>query len=202
MPGTLILVRHGQSLWNLQDRFTGWIDVPLTDQGRAEARRAGEKLKGYPFDRAFMSALVRAQETLRIILDIIGQPDLPTERNSALNERHYGDLQGLVKSETAQKFGEETVRLWRRSYEVAPPGGESLKDTQRRVMPYYEQHIAPLVFGGQTLLLVAHANSLRALVMTLDDVSPEAVPDLKIATGVPRRYQFDAGGNILERMDL
>ena len=203
MPsGTLILVRHGQSVWNLENRFTGWTDVPLTDQGKAEARRAGEALKGYRFDGAFTSALSRAQETLRIILEVIGQPDLPSEYDSALNERHYGDLQGLNKAETAERIGREIVHLWRRSYEVAPPGGESLKDTQARVLPYFRARVEPLVVGGQTILVVAHANSLRALVMALDKVSPHDVPDLEIPTGVPRRYLFDGSGAILERRYL
>jgi 2,3-bisphosphoglycerate-dependent phosphoglycerate mutase len=200
--GTLILVRHGQSVWNLENRFTGWTDVPLTDQGKAEARRAGEMLKEYRFDGAFTSALSRAQETLRIILEVIGQSDLPTEYDSALNERHYGDLQGLNKAETAERIGREIVHLWRRSYEVAPPGGESLKDTQTRVLPYFRARIEPLVVSGQTILVVAHANSLRALVMTLDEVSPHDVPNLEIPTGVPRRYLFDGSGAILERCYL
>jgi 2,3-bisphosphoglycerate-dependent phosphoglycerate mutase len=197
--GTLILVRHGQSVWNLENRFTGWTDVPLTDRGRAEAHRAGEKLNGYRFDRAFTSALSRAQETLRIILEDIGQPDLPVEYDSALNERHYGDLQGLNKAETAERLGREIVHLWRRSYAVAPPGGESLKDTQARVLPYYRTRIEPLAVSGQTILVVAHANSLRALVMALDEVSPQDVPDLNIPTGIPRRYLFDGRGAIVER---
>jgi 2,3-bisphosphoglycerate-dependent phosphoglycerate mutase len=203
MPtGTLMLVRHGQSIWNSEDRFTGWTDVPLTDQGRDEARAAGELLRTYRFDRAFTSALGRAQETLRIILGVIGQPDLPVEYDVALNERHYGDLQGLNKTETAEKIGREIVHQWRRSYDVPPPGGESLKDTQTRVMPYYRARIEPLVVSGQSILVVAHANSLRALVMVLDDVTPEAVPDLKIPTGIPRCYQIDANGTILGRCYL
>jgi 2,3-bisphosphoglycerate-dependent phosphoglycerate mutase len=203
MPtGTLMLVRHGQSIWNSEDRFTGWTDVPLTDQGRDEARAAGELLKTYHFDCAFTSALGRAQETLRIILGVIGQPDLPVEYDAALNERHYGDLQGLNKTETAEKIGREIVHQWRRSYDVPPPGGESLKDTQARVMPYYRARIEPLVVSGQSILVVAHANSLRALVMVLDGVTPEAVPGLKIPTGIPRCYQIDANGTILGRCYL
>jgi 2,3-bisphosphoglycerate-dependent phosphoglycerate mutase len=199
LRGTLILIRHGQSVWNLENRFTGWTDVPLTDQGRSEAHQAGEKLKGFVFDRAFTSALSRAQETLRIILEEIGQPDLPVEYDSALNERHYGDLQGLNKAETAERIGHEIVHLWRRSYAVAPPGGESLRDTQARVVPYYRMRIEPLVVSGQTILVVAHANSLRALVMALDEVPPQEVPDLNIPTGIPRRYLFNGSGAILER---
>ncbi len=203
MPaGILMLVRHGQSIWNREDRFTGWTDVPLTEQGREEARAAGALLQAYPFDYAFTSALGRAQETLRIILDVIGQPDLPVEYDAALNERHYGDLQGLNKTETAEKIGKEIVYQWRRSYAVPPPGGESLQDTQARVMPYYHARIEPLVRAGQSILVVAHANSLRALVMVLDAVTPEDVPDLKIPTGIPRCYRIDADGTILDRRYL
>lgn len=201
-PGILILVRHGQSQWNLENRFTGWTDVPLTDQGRAEARAAGQALRGVRFDRAFTSALSRAQETLRIILGVIGQPDLPVETDPALNERHYGDLQGLNKAETAERLGKEIVHRWRRSYDSAPPGGESLKDTQARVLPYYRARIAPLLLAGQTVLVVAHANSLRALVMDLDGIAPSDVPDLTIPTGVPCRTVFGPDGSIVERGTL
>jgi 2,3-bisphosphoglycerate-dependent phosphoglycerate mutase len=197
--GTLILIRHGQSLWNLENRFTGWTDVPLTEQGEAEARYAGEKLKGYRFDRAFTSDLSRAQESLRIILEVIEQTDIPVEYSQALNERHYGDLQGLNKAETADKLGQEVVFAWRRTYEARPPGGESLKDTHDRVMPYYVEHIEPYVVVGETVLVVAHSNSMRALMMDLDQISPEEVPDLYILTGVPRRYLIDSSGEILER---
>jgi 2,3-bisphosphoglycerate-dependent phosphoglycerate mutase len=196
--GTLILVRHGQSQWNLENRFTGWVDIPLTAEGEAEARRAGELLKNYHFDRGFTSALVRAQETLRIILEVTGQTDLPIERDAALNERHYGDLQGLNKAETAKKFGDEQVHIWRRSYDVRPPNGESLKDTRARVIPYYDAHIKPLVLAGETILVVAHGNSLRALVMVLDNISEKEISDLNIPTGVPLRYQIDGTGNVLE----
>lgn len=195
--GTLILVRHGQSQWNLENRFTGWTDVPLTPKGIEEARRAGELLKGYRFDRAFTSILSRAQETLRIILEITGQTGIPVETNSALNERHYGDLQGLNKAETSEKLGKDIVFAWRRTYRGRPPGGESLQDTAARVLPYYEDNIEPLVMSGQTILVVAHANSLRALVMDLDKIPEENVPDLYILTGVPLCYRMDSGGNIL-----
>lgn len=197
--GTLVLVRHGQSQWNLENRFTGWIDVPLSEAGEEEARKAGELLKGYRFDRAFTSALVRAQETLRIILDVIGTPDVPIERDQALNERHYGDLQGLNKAETAAKFGEEQVHLWRRSFDVNPPNGESLKDTRDRVLPYYREKIEPLLKDGKRVLVVAHGNSLRALVMVLDAISETAVAELNIPTGAPMRYLIDAEGNIIDR---
>ncbi len=196
--GTLIMVRHGQSQWNLENRFTGWTDIPLTPEGEAEARHAGELLKGYHFDHAFTSVLSRAQETLRIILEVIDQPDVPIERDQALNERNYGDLQGLNKAETALKFGDEQVHLWRRSYDIRPPGGESLKDTRARAWPYYERHIQPLVLAGQTILVAAHGNSLRALVMVLDNISEADIPDLNIPTGVPMRYIFNSQGEILE----
>jgi 2,3-bisphosphoglycerate-dependent phosphoglycerate mutase len=196
--GTLVMVRHGQSQWNLENRFTGWVDIALTTEGEAEARRAGELLKGYHFDHAFTSALSRAQETLRIILETTGQTDVPIERDQALNERHYGDLQGLNKAETAMKFGDEQVHLWRRSYDVQPPNGESLKDTRARALPYFETHIKPLVLAGQTILVVAHGNSLRGLVMELDHISEKDIPDLNIPTGVPMRYIIDSQGQMLE----
>lgn len=196
--GLLILVRHGQSRWNLENRFTGWVDIPLTAEGEAEAQRAGELLKTYNFDAAFTSALSRAQETLRIILEVIGQPNLPTQRDQALNERHYGDLQGLNKDETAAKFGKEQVHIWRRSYDVPPPNGESLKDTRARVLPYYQAHIAPLVLAGKQILVVAHGNSLRALVMTLENISEQDIPDLNIPTGIPMRYVVNPAGIVLE----
>lgn len=196
--GTLILVRHGQSQWNLENRFTGWIDIPLAKEGEAEARRAGALLVDYPFDHGFTSALKRAQETMKIILDVIGQPNLPVERDEALNERFYGDLQGLNKEETAQQFGAEQVHLWRRSYDVPPPGGESLKDTAARVLPYYYAHIEPRVLRGEAILVVAHGNSLRALVMVLENISPQDIPDLNIPTGVPIRYIMDGTGKVLE----
>ncbi len=197
--GVLMLVRHGQSEWNLENRFTGWTDIPLTEVGIEEARHAGELLKDYHFDHAFTSALSRAQETLRIILSVTGQTDVPIDRDQALNERNYGDLQGLNKDETARKFGKEQVHLWRRSYDVAPPGGESLKDTRARVMPYYDAHVLPLLKAGKKVLVVAHGNSLRALVMALDDISERDIPDLNIPTGAPLRYLIDADGRVVER---
>ena len=204
--GELVLVRHGQSQWNLENRFTGWTDIPLTEAGIEEARRAGKLLTDYRFDHAFTSALSRAQETLRIILAVTGQTDVPIDRDAALNERHYGDLQGLNKDETAQKFGKDQVHLWRRSYDIAPPGGESLKDTRARVIPYYEAHIEPLLKQGKKVLIVAHGNSLGALVMALDDISERDIPDLNIPTGAPLRYLIDRDGrpvehNYLEMLD-
>lgn len=196
--GTLVLLRHGESVWNLENRFTGWTDVPLTAKGRAEARAAAEKLAGFRFDYAFSSALVRAQETLEIILDVLGQRDVTVVYNEALNERHYGLLQGLNKAKTAEKLGLEIVTLWRRSYQFRPPRGESLADTRQRVVAYYRQRIEPHVLAGATVLVVAHANSLRALVMELDDIKPEAVPALRIPTGVPRLYRIDGDGRVVE----
>jgi 2,3-bisphosphoglycerate-dependent phosphoglycerate mutase len=196
--GTLILVRHGESQWNLENRFTGWVDVDLSPKGIEEARKAGELLKSYRFDHGFTSALKRAQETLRIILEVTGQTDLVIERDQALNERHYGDLQGLNKAETAKKFGDEQVHIWRRSYDIPPPNGESLKDTGTRVMPYYKAHIEPKVLAGQTILVVAHGNSLRSLVMRLENISETDIPNLNIPTGEPLRYVLNSQGEVLE----
>jgi 2,3-bisphosphoglycerate-dependent phosphoglycerate mutase len=159
-----------------------------------EAKNAGEKLRPYRFDRAFTSVLQRANDTLRLVLEVIGQPDIPTEKNKALNERMYGDLQGLNKAETAKKYGEEQVKIWRRSYDVRPPGGESLRDTAERVLPYYEKAIKPHVLAGETLLIAAHGNSLRALVMELEQLSKEQVLELNIPTGAPLLYELDSQG--------
>jgi 2,3-bisphosphoglycerate-dependent phosphoglycerate mutase len=188
----LVLLRHGESQWNLENRFTGWVDVPLTEKGREEARRAGEKLRHIRFDKAYTSRLQRAIETLEIVLQVIGQEGLPVEYDMALNERHYGDLQGLNKAETAEKFGKEQVHLWRRSYEVAPPGGESLKDTAARTLPYFEAHVLPDLRSGKNVLVSAHGNSLRSIVMHLDKLSEAQVLELNIATGVPIIYQMNA----------
>jgi 2,3-bisphosphoglycerate-dependent phosphoglycerate mutase len=194
MP-TLVLLRHGESQWNLENRFTGWVDVPLSPKGVDEAKAAGEKLKGYVFDRAYTSVLRRAIDTLSIVLESTGQTGIPIVQNQALNERHYGDLQGLNKAETAQKFGDAQVKLWRRSFDVQPPNGESLKNTLERVLPYWESTMYPDVKKGQRLLVVAHGNSLRSLVMHLDKLSREEVIELNIPTGVPLVYEFDANGN-------
>jgi len=198
----LVLLRHGESQWNLENRFTGWVDVPLSPKGEQEARAAGEKLKGFRFDRAYTSVLKRAIDTLRIVLEITGQTNVPTEQDQALNERMYGDLQGLNKAETAQKYGEQQVKIWRRSYDVRPPGGESLKDTAERVLPYYEQRIKPEVLAGKTIIVAAHGNSLRALVMTLDRLTKEQVLELNIPTGAPLLYEFDASGAVREHRYL
>lgn len=192
----LVLLRHGESQWNLENRFTGWVDVPLSPKGEQEAREAGEKLRQFTFDRAYTSVLKRAIDTLRIVLEVIGQSNLPVERDQALNERMYGELQGLDKEETAKKYGDRQVKLWRRSYDVPPPGGESLKDTATRVLPYYQQHIHPDLLAGRALLVVAHGNSLRALVMHLDQLSPEEVLELNIPTGIPLLYEMDEGGKV------
>ena len=196
--GTLVLLRHGESQWNLENRFTGWVDVPLSPKGEEEARQAGEKLKaaGIRFDLAFTSVLQRAIRTMEIALEILGQINIPVEKDQALNERHYGDLQGLDKAETAQKFGDEQVHIWRRSYDIAPPGGESLKDTAARTLPYYETKIFPLVKAGKTVLVAAHGNSLRSLVMHLDQLTREQVLELNLGTGVPIVYELDADGKV------
>jgi 2,3-bisphosphoglycerate-dependent phosphoglycerate mutase len=198
----LVLLRHGESQWNLENRFTGWVDVPLSQKGIDEAKAAGEKLKGYTFDRAFTSILKRANDTLKIVLDIIGQTALPIEQDYALNERHYGELQGLNKAETAQKFGDAQVKLWRRSFDVQPPNGESLKDTLARVLPYWEKAIFPRVAARERLIIVAHGNSLRSLVMHLDDLTREQVLELNIPTGVPLVYEFDDAGKPVSHVYL
>lgn len=200
----LVLLRHGESQWNLENRFTGWVDVPLTERGREEARRAGRRLReaGIRFTRCFTSELVRAQETLDIVLAELGATDLPVERDAALNERHYGDLQGLNKAETAKKFGEEQVHQWRRSYDIAPPGGESLKDTAARTLPYFEARIAPALKVGENVLVAAHGNSLRSIVMDLEKLSREQVLELNIATGVPIVYEVDSDLAIVSKRTL
>ena len=198
----LILLRHGESQWNLENRFTGWVDVPLSPRGIQEAKDAGGKLKGFTFDRAFTSVLSRANETLRLVLEAVGQTGIPIEKDKALNERMYGDLQGLNKAETAQKYGEAQVKIWRRSYDVRPPGGESLKDTAERVLPYYEAKIKPYLFKGETILIAAHGNSLRALVMQLEQLTKEQVLELNIPTGAPLLYELDSNGKVLSHRYL
>ena len=198
----LVLLRHGESQWNLENRFTGWVDVPLTPRGVQEAKNAGDKLRGFTFDRAFTSVLVRANETLRLALDAIGQSIIPVEKDKALNERMYGELQGLNKAETAKKYGEAQVKIWRRSYDVPPPGGESLKDTAERVLPYYEQTIKPYLLKGETILVAAHGNSLRALIMELEQLSREQVLELNIPTGAPLLYELDGTGKVVNHRYL
>jgi 2,3-bisphosphoglycerate-dependent phosphoglycerate mutase len=191
----LVLIRHGQSLWNLENRFTGWIDVPLTQLGREEARHAAKKIAGMNFDVAYTSALSRAQETLREILETLGL-DLPVIRDQALNERHYGDLQGLNKEQTAQKYGKEQVHLWRRSYDVPPPGGEALKNTAERTLPFFERTIMGDLREGKNVLVVAHGNSNRSIVMSLEKMTPDQILALELGTGVPRVYDFDENGEM------
>ena len=194
----LVLVRHGQSLWNLEDRFTGWVDVPLTEKGREEARRAGELLQEIRFAVAYTSALTRAQETLEIILSILGQRP-PVIRDQALNERHYGDLQGLNKKKTAERYGAEQVKLWRRSFDVPPPNGEALKNTAERTLPFFERAILGDLQLGKSVLVVAHGNSNRSIVMKLDGLSSEQVVSLEHATGVPLVYEIDADGAVISK---
>jgi 2,3-bisphosphoglycerate-dependent phosphoglycerate mutase len=194
-------VRHGQSEWNLKNLFTGWRDVDLTDKGVAEARAAGRQLKalGLRFDVAYTSALVRAQRTMELMLEELGQRSLQVIRDQALNERDYGDLSGLNKDDARKRWGDEQVHVWRRSYDVAPPGGESLKDTAARVLPYYIQDILPRVLRGERVLVSAHGNSLRALVMVLDHLSPQEIVKREIATGVPLIYRLNADSTVAER---
>jgi 2,3-bisphosphoglycerate-dependent phosphoglycerate mutase len=200
----LVLVRHGQSEWNLKNLFTGWKDVDLTDAGVAEARDAGKKLKaqGLRFDVAFTSDLKRAQRTLDLILEEMGQTGIPVFRNQALNERDYGDLVGMNKDDARRKWGEEQVHQWRRSYDIAPPGGESLKDTVARALPYFVQEILPRVLRGERVLVSAHGNSLRALVMVLERLSPEGILKRELATGVPIIYRLNADSTVTSKIDL
>jgi len=198
----LLTVRHGQSVWNLENRFTGETDVDLSPLGEDEARRAGQLLKPYPVDLAYTSVLKRAIRTLAIIEQQTGQTDLPVVRTAALNERNYGALQGLNKAEVAQQYGVAQVTLWRRSYDVAPPRGESLKDTYERVVPYYTTQIEPRLKAGKNVLIVAHGNSLRALMMHLEQLSPVQIARIDLATGVPRLYEFDASLRVLKAVYL
>ena len=200
----LVLVRHGESQWNLENRFTGWVDVPLSEKGIAQARSAGELLKkeNIRFDRAYTSNLTRAQHTLTLILEKLKQTDIPVQKDQALNERHYGQLQGLNKAETAKKFGEEQVKIWRRSYDVAPPGGESLKDTAARTLPYFKTKILADLKKGLNVLVAAHGNSLRSIVMDLDKLTKQQVIELNLATGVPILYQLDSHLKILSKKEL
>ena len=203
MPA-LVLVRHGESQWNLENRFTGWVDVPLSEKGIREAKEAGDRIKKEKihFDGAYTSALARAQETLRLILERLGQGDVPVEKDRALNERHYGDLQGLNKAETAKKFGEEQVKIWRRSYDVAPPNGESLKDTADRTLPYFQSKIEKDLKAGLNIIVSAHGNSLRSIVMYLDKLTKDQVLELNLATGVPIVYALDQNLRILSKKEL
>ena len=200
----LVLVRHGQSDWNLKNLFTGWKDPDLTEQGIKEARDAGRKLKaqGCKFDIAFTSVLKRAQHTLDLMLAEIGQTGLLTKKNLALNERDYGDLSGLNKDDARKKWGEEQVHIWRRSYDVPPPGGESLKDTLARALPYYVQEILPCVLRGERVLVAAHGNSLRALIMVLEKLTPENILKRELGTGVPIIYRLNEDATVASKLDL
>jgi 2,3-bisphosphoglycerate-dependent phosphoglycerate mutase len=198
----LILLRHGESQWNLENRFTGWIDVPLSDKGRREAEDAGQKLRDYPIDLAYTSVLRRATDTLDIALKTAKKNGVPIIRDEALNERHYGDLQGLNKEETAQKFGKEQVHIWRRSYDVAPPGGESLKDTAARTLPYFNRLIREELKKGKNILIAAHGNSLRSIVMEIENLTPEQILKVEIPTGIPIVYEFDENLNLLSKKVL
>ena len=201
MSGTLVLVRHGQSDWNLKNLFTGWKDPDLSPLGIEEANTGGQALADYgiTFDIAFTSALTRAQHTLKLILDKVGQPNLETIRDQALNERDYGDLSGLNKDDARAKWGEEQVLIWRRSYDIPPPGGESLRDTGARVWPYYLTDILPRVLSGQKVLVAAHGNSLRSLVMVLDRLTKEQILALNLATGVPMVYKLKADSTVASK---
>jgi 2,3-bisphosphoglycerate-dependent phosphoglycerate mutase len=200
----LVLVRHGQSEWNLKNLFTGWRDVDLTETGVQEAKSAAAKLKarGLAFGVAFTSALVRAQHTLDLMLLELGTPDVAVFRDQALNERDYGDLSGLNKDDARAKWGEEQVHIWRRSYATAPPGGESLRDTGARVWPYYINTIQPHVLRGEGVLVSAHGNSLRALIMALDGLSPEAIVKMELATGVPVVYRLNGDSSVASKETL
>ena len=200
----LVLLRHGQSEWNLKNLFTGWKDPDLTELGIAEAKEAGRKLKaqGLGFDVAYTSALKRAQRTLDLILEEMGQSGIPIVRDQALNERDYGDLVGLNKDDARKKWGEQQVLIWRRSYDVPPPGGESLKDTVARALPYFVQEILPRVLRGDRVLISAHGNSLRALIMVLERLTPEAILKRELATGVPIVYRLNADSTVESQLDL
>ena len=204
MPSPLVLVRHGQSDWNLKNLFTGWKDPDLTPLGVSEAKAAGEKLKalGHTFDIAFTSDLTRAQHTLKLILGELGQSGLETIKNQALNERDYGELTGLNKDEARKKWGEEQVHIWRRSFDVPPPGGESLKDTAARVLPYWDKVILPVIKSGKKVLIAAHGNSLRSLIMRLEKLSPDEILKRELATGVPVIYMMNADGSVASKQDL
>jgi 2,3-bisphosphoglycerate-dependent phosphoglycerate mutase len=207
----LLLLRHGESQWNLENRFTGWVDIPLSPKGEEEARAAGEKLKAYRFHKGYTSVLQRAIKTLEIVLSITGQKDLPVERDQALNERHYGALQGKNKAEIGAQYGEAQLKIWRRSYDVPPPKektelnpdgvSESLKDTAARTLPYFQSKILPDVLSGKDVIVAAHGNSLRSIVMHLDNLTKEEVLELNIPTGAPLLYVYD-GNKIVEHRYL
>jgi 2,3-bisphosphoglycerate-dependent phosphoglycerate mutase len=200
----LVLVRHGQSEWNRLNMFTGWKDVGLSEEGESEAHRAGQLLKkeGLHFDSAFASTLKRAHNTLDIILDELGQGKLPIIKAAALNERDYGQLVGINKEEARKRFGAEKVHIWQRSYDIAPPGGESLKDTAARVCPFFDRWIVPELQDGKNVIVVAHGNSLRSLIMELDKLTPEEVQDYSLDTAAPVIYRVNADGTLAEKRSL
>ncbi|MDT2024052.1 2,3-bisphosphoglycerate-dependent phosphoglycerate mutase [Methylocella sp. CPCC 101449] len=204
MDRILVLLRHGQSEWNLKNLFTGWKDPALTEVGVKEAISAGERLKahGVTFQHTFTSALSRAQHTARLALEAMGTPNLAMTKDMRLNERDYGDLAGLNKAEAAQKWGDEQVMVWRRSYDTPPPGGESLRDTLARALPYYNQEILPCVLRGENTLVVAHGNSLRALLMVLEKATPETIPGIELDTGVPVVYRLKADSTVESKVVL
>ncbi len=203
MTNLLVLVRHGESIWNKKNLFTGWKDVDLTKRGVEEALAAGKDLKarGITFDIAFTSKLIRAQRTLTIMLEELGQSGLETIEELALNERNYGDLTGLNKDDARKKWGEEQVHIWRRSFDIPPPGGESLKDTADRVLPYFRQQILPVVLSGKSVLVAAHGNSLRALIMELDSLGRDEVTKLNLVTGAPIIYELDENGQPISKIE-
>ena len=198
----LIMLRHGESLWNKENKFTGWVDVDLSPTGEEEARLAGVLLKPYKIDYVFTSALKRAQRTTQIALEQCGQSNLPIAKVQDLNERHYGDLQGLNKAAVGEKFGLDQLKIWRRSYDIAPPNGESLKDTQERVLPYYFAHIEPLLKQGKNVMVSAHGNSLRALVMHIEKLTKEEILEVNIPTGIPFIYDLDENLNLIKKINL
>ncbi|MFO0356099.1 MAG: 2,3-bisphosphoglycerate-dependent phosphoglycerate mutase [Sphingobacteriaceae bacterium] len=198
----LVIFRHGQSIWNLENKFTGWVDVDLTPKGVDEAKAAGEKIKNFKFDHAYSSDLQRAQKTMATALEVAKHAPLTPVYDKALNERMYGDLQGLDKTETAKKFGEDQVKIWRRSFDIAPPNGESLKDTAARVLPYFEKEIAPKLKAGKNVIVVAHGNSLRALIMHLEKMTPKQILEFEIGTAQPRLYELDAQLNVISVKNL
>jgi len=201
---TLILIRHGQSLWNLENRFTGWVDVPLTVKGENEARAAASHLKDIRIDVAYTSALRRAQRSLELVLEEHAKTQtgavIPTIRDSALNERHYGDLQGMNKDELRKKYGEDQVKLWRRSFDTPPPNGESLKNTAERTLPFYERCILGDIRQGKNVLVVAHGNSNRSIIMKLENLTDEQIVNVELETGVPMIYHLDAEGQLLKKL--
>ena len=198
----LVIFRHGQSVWNLENKFTGWVDVELSEKGLLEAKNAGEKIKGFNFDYAYASDLKRAQNTLTLALASAGHPAITAIYNKALNERMYGDLQGLDKQATTEKYGEEQVKIWRRSFDIPPPNGESLKDTADRVIPYFESEIIPKLKAGKNVVIAAHGNSLRALIMYLEKMTPAQILEFEIGTAQPRLYDLDEHMNVLSVKNL